>query len=700
MKRISGFLCALGALFFAGCAAPDAGAAPKAGKLQIKAEGNDLGFGGEGAGQGKFIEIADISFDAAGNLYVLDGLIYDKKNKTWIGNALVQKFDANGKFLSQFSIRNAENGEKDAPERLAIDSANRFFVTKPAANRLEQFSSEGKLLQSLEIPGVVGVAKWKDKIAAIGGTNAIINRKRVMQGGDEILILNADGSAVESRIKLELALSNVETLATDKAGNFYVLAGNKQLFQFNSSGKLLQTIGAGEAGKARYYDGSQLTEGLAIDSRGNVAAGSWGSVALFDPAFETITQRPGRFNIANGWGGRTRFAFDPSDRLWVASTSRNDAKADPKGKYYEDKPAVLRLEANYFDPKERNVTRSSALTVGFTPQISTSVPYHVAMQPGPFPLQLSVLPAARRIREIEVRWRLLDSFGTQTDKGSFDLALQDGEAAQKPFSVSPPRNGWYSLVTDYAYKGQVLQTDAKFIGVSPRYAGMDAPADGGPKGGWEDAPRQVFSGLQLMRFHPAKGLDKLDKDIEDANKAGATFFVQLTDEADVKPEKVREIVTRFKGRIPVYEIINEPNISLKGGLPRYIEIWKTVAPIIREIDPQAKLMGPATVNMELRWIDGFFAACAPLVDIVSVHDYEGHNTYEATHWNWKIGELRKLMTKYGLGDKPLWQTERATGGVFRSIFMGLHQASILTYHYDLLQSLGIPPRSRFAPVTA
>lgn len=194
-----------------------------------------------------------------------------------------------------------------------------------------------------------------------------------------------------------------------------------------------------------------------------------------------------------------------------------------------------------------------------------------------------------------------------------------------------------------------------------------------------------------MRLHPGKGLDRLDKDIEEANKAGANFIVQLTDEADVQPDKVRALVTRFKGRIPIYEIINEPNISLKGGLPRYIAIWKEIAPIIKGIDPQAKLMGPATVNIELSWIDLFFAACAPLVDMVSVHDYEGHNTYEATHWIWKIGELRKLMTKHGLGDKPLYQTERATGGVFRSIFMGAHQASILTYHYDLMQTLGVPP---------
>ena len=259
------------------------------------------------------------------------------------------------------------------------------------------------------------------------------------------------------------------------------------------------------------------------------------------------------------------------------------------------------------------------------------------------------------------------------------------------FSVSPPQNGWYAVVTEYVHEGKVLASDAKFIGVSPSYPGMDAPQGGAAKGGWEDAQRQVFSGLTYMRLHPGKSLDKLDEDIKAANAAGAVFFAQLTNESNCTPEYVRELVTRFKGRIPAYEIINEPNISLKGGVERYIEIWKTVAPIIKEIDPQAKLMGPATVNLDLKWIEKFFAACAPLVDIVSVHDYEGHNTYDATHWNYKFGELRKLMDKYGLKDKPLCQTERATAGVARSNFLGYAQAIEITYHYDLLESLGVPP---------
>ena len=687
----------LAALLVSGCAAPPTNAAPKAKtpKLAnaIKAESTDVAFGGQGAGNGKFFQIADIAFDKSGNLYVLDGLFYDKKEKKWLGNDLVQKFDGDGNFLSQFSVANPALGDNDAPNRMAIDDAGRFYISKTDASAVEIYAPDGKLLQSVAVPGASGVARWNGKIAVIGGTSVVVNRKRVMLGGDEVLILGGDG-AIEKRVKLERALGKVSSLATDKTGNFYILADVNQLYKFDAQGKLLDAVGS--TSKPRAYDGSQLNESLAIDSKGDVVAGSWGDALRFDSNFETVTRRPGRFNIANGWGTRTRFAFDAQDRLWVASTAVNNPKSDPKNKYYADKPAVLRLASDYYDPKNPQVSVSSTLLIGFAPEIITSVPYQVAYKPGPFPLTLDLPAAQRRLKTIEVRWRLLDAYGTSVDKGDFQLPLTDGEEVKKSFTVSPPRNGWYAVVTDYVHDGKSLQTGAEFIGVAPQYPGMDAPISDdpkiiGPKGGWEDAPRQVFSGLPFMRLHPGKGLDKLDEDIKSANAAGANFIVQLTSESDVQPDKVRALVTRFKGRIPIYEIINEPNISLKGGLNRYNEIWKTVAPLIKGIDPNAKLMGPATVNIDLKWIEGFFAESAPLVDMVSVHDYEGHTTYDPTHWDWKIGELRKLMAKYGLADKPLYQTERADGAVYRSNFEGLRQAYNLTFHYDLLQSLGIAP---------
>ncbi len=40
-------------------------------------EGADLELGGQGSDPGKFFELRDIAFDAANNLYALDGIAYD-----------------------------------------------------------------------------------------------------------------------------------------------------------------------------------------------------------------------------------------------------------------------------------------------------------------------------------------------------------------------------------------------------------------------------------------------------------------------------------------------------------------------------------------------------------------------------------------------------------------------------------------------
>ena len=80
-----------------------------------------------------------------------------------------------------------------------------------------------------------------------------------------------------------------------------------------------------------------------------------------------------------------------------------------------------------------------------------------------------------------------------------------------------------------------------------------------------------------------------------------------------------------------------------------------------------------------------------MVDILSVHDYEGHESIDPVHWRWKFGALRELMARYGDAAKPVWQTERAITGVRGGNFLGGAQAVRCTLHRDLLETLGIAP---------
>ena len=72
---------------------------------------------------------------------------------------------------------------------------------------------------------------------------------------------------------------------------------------------------------------------------------------------------------------------------------------------------------------------------------------------------------------------------------------------------------------------------------------------------------------------------------------GTTRF-QTDEEAQHYLKYVRFIVGHFKGKIQWYSILNEPNLSNQESavhVADYIDLVRQVVPIIREIDPQAKI---------------------------------------------------------------------------------------------------------------
>ena len=136
--------------------------------------------------------------------------------------------------------------------------------------------------------------------------------------------------------------------------------------------------------------------------------------------------------------------------------------------------------------------------------------------------------------------------------------------------------------------------------------------------------------------------------------------------------------------------MNEPNFSM--GPEDYVRLLKELSPIIRQLDPQAKVMGPDVCGINLGWYERFYkAGGGPLVDILSIHDYEGHESIDPVHWRWKFAALGELMAKYHDAAKPVWQTERAIGGVRGENFLGPAQAVRCTLHRDLLETLRIAP---------
>ncbi len=652
-----------------------------------KGEGTDIEIGGPGDGRGKFGELADIAFDRDGYLYVLDGAKFDKTLKALVGNFLIQKFDSSGKFLSQFSIKDEKlAGEAGEPARLAVDGRGRSLVTFPRANLVRQFGPDGAPMKDYAVPGAYAVAvrkvAGKEEVVVIGRPG-----KRQDEPAAEARIIQADGGM--KTLALSRPLVRIADLAADAAGNLYAVADVNQIYKYEVSGKLLSVIGGGT--KLRLEDGSELLHTVTLDSKGNIYAMTWGNPGLitrFDPDLKTVARRKGQFSWADPWGihsGYTPFAIGPDDRLWIGTVGKNDGKE--RGHY---RPCVLRTVADFIDPASKQVAVSSTRILGLNLAVEVKLPYNVAYELAPVAADFIVKAGTRQIADLSVTWRAVDAYNHEAGRGSFALRLTNGEESRQAVSFTPPRWGWYSLQFEVSSGGERLAGLAAHVGVTPKFPGMPVLAEGESPGGWEDAPRQAFAGLRLMRIHPdPKNLDKCEATVAAAAKYGCTLIAQFQDAKHCTPEFVREVVTRFKGRVRYWEIMNEPNFAFKP--PEYAAVLRQLYPIIKGLDPAAQVLAPTVCGVQLPWHEEFYKSGGQgCFDILSIHDYEGHESIDPVHWAWKLGELRKLMAAHCDAAKAVWQTERAITGIRGRAFLGVCQAVRITLHEDLLASLGIP----------
>jgi sugar lactone lactonase YvrE len=666
-------------------------------------EGGDLSFGGPGAEPGKFLELRDITFDAQGNLYTLDGVRRDLKKGTQTGNLRVQKFSNAGELLSAFSLAEEATGEKlgDAndPQRIAVDARGQIFVTQPVAGRVQQFAPDGKLVRSIELPGAMAIttvgAGAAQRIAVVPGWKALLKGKSAWLGGDRIEILAADGT-IERTIPLavEKPLEHVLDAAADGAGNFYVQAEPNAIHQFSPEGQLVRIFGGNPT--SRSEDGSEVLHTVAVDPAGNVftfTPGNPGQVTRFDADGRTVTQRGGQFKWADPWSVHSSYAIlaiDPAGRLWAASTHLQKPEGVHFAKYHAT-PAIIRTKADFFENPPGSVRRAPVYVLGYKADLKTALPSNVAYEPGqPVTIGYVVAPAHRHVEAAAVEWEVVDALKTGIAKGRFDLPLRQGEEARGEFTFVPPRCGAYFVLARASAKESPLGSVGEHLGVTPRWPGMQALEEGESKGGWEDPARQLWTGLPLIRLHPAKKWDKLEADLALAERHGATVLVQLVDQQkNFDAAETRALMERFKGRIHFVEVCNEPNFS--GSPEDYFKIHQAAFDAVKAVDPTVQVMGPATVNMNLEWLRRLYAlGFKKVTDVISVHDYEGHESISPEHWRWKLAEVRKIMADNGDSRKAIWQTERAISAVRGRQFQGLVQAIRVLLHRDLLETLGIP----------
>jgi hypothetical protein len=111
--------------------------------------GGGRGLPGAGGAQDVFARPTDVAWDAAGNIYIADGLG---------NNARVAKFDKNGKFAKSWGSRGTGPSQFNMVHGLAIDAQGTVYVADAGNNRIQVFDGDGN---------------FKSQITGIGSPQAL-----------------------------------------------------------------------------------------------------------------------------------------------------------------------------------------------------------------------------------------------------------------------------------------------------------------------------------------------------------------------------------------------------------------------------------------------------------------------------------------------------------------------------------------------
>ncbi len=190
-----------------------------------------------------------------------------------------------------------------------------------------------------------------------------------------------------------------------------------------------------------------------------------------------------------------------------------------------------------------------------------------------------------------------------------------------------------------------------------------------------------FNEPVLIAFSDGTTTKKDGKALSDADRAA-------------QMDKVRAIVTKFKGDVHVWEGRNEPNF---GASARDFAVneAKPFYDLAHSIDPSAKVIGPGTVEINKRdssayWIEDFLKnGGGKSIDAFSFHAYNSVNG-DANLARRSMAALNVLLAKYDLVNIEKWQTEQGQFAARYGAYTPRHQGAWTMLQRMVYDQDGIP----------
>ncbi len=132
---------------------------------------------------------------------------------------------------------------------------------------------------------------------------------------------------------------------------------------------------------------------------------------------------------------------------------------------------------------------------------------------------------------------------------------------------------------------------------------------------------------------------------------------------------VREVVSRYKGKVKYWEFWNEPNQSIywvpQDGMKAYTALLKDVYRTVKEADPTAQvLLGGLSGDTAGSLWQVYKNGGKNYFDIVNIHPFQDPLSPKAMiQMKAEHQAVYKAMVKNGDGSKPIWFTELGCPGV-------------------------------------
>jgi sugar lactone lactonase YvrE len=236
--------------------------------------------GSAGTGNGQFKHPAGVASDAEGNIWVAD-----------MENNRLQKFDREGKYITQFGKEGGGKCELKRPKSVAIDSKGNIWVDDAGNERVTEFNEAGECFTQFGEMGTKEGQLYDAESIAIDAKDNIwvadTYNHRLQEFSSEGKLIRV----VQPESGKSGHMENPGSITVDPAGNIWVVDWmSDRVIEFNEEGSYLREFAFKGEGSG---DGQfKHPDAISVDANGCVWVGDEGNdrVQVFTEAGEYITK--------------------------------------------------------------------------------------------------------------------------------------------------------------------------------------------------------------------------------------------------------------------------------------------------------------------------------------------------------------------------------------------------------------------------